>query len=319
MPAIYDLKPTFLNVPPFTFGQGTQDIIDALIFEADQLQADSLTAAYDIYNIEAEAVGCSVLRDPRLPMPEIERPIISSLDALEDLGRIEGTAGRMEIFVQGAVHMLQRYGGRIPVRGGVSGPFTMATRIYPKDTLLMETVMNPEKTIPLLRFCTNTIKTYAKAFADTGSGVVVFDSFVSPPMLSPEIYRDLVLPFHREIFQFLENLGVEQRTLIIGGDTLPLIPEIFSTGATQFLLDFTIPLEAARDVLQEYPDRVFRVNLPPSAFRPQYSGDLSDIVNRTLQSLKDCPNLIMGTGILPIDALPERILAAKRQIIEFYN
>ncbi len=319
MPAIYDLKPSLLNVPAHTFGQEPQEIIDALIYEADQLQADSLTAAYDIYNIEAEAVGCSVLRDPKMPMPEIERPIISSLDALETLGRLEGTAGRMEIFIQGAMHVLQSYGGRIPVRGGVSGPFTMAARIYPKDALLLETVMNPEKIIPLLEFCTHTIKVYAKAFADAGAGVVVFDSFVSPPMLSPDIYRDLVLPFHREIFHFLKYLGVKQRTLIIGGDTLPLIPDMISTGATQFLIDFTIPLEEARKVLQNYPDRVFRVNLPPSAFGPDHSGELSNIVNRTLQSLKDCPNLILGTGILPGDALPERILAAKKQMIEFYS
>ena len=319
MPAIYDLKPSFLKMPPYTFGQNKQDIIDALLYEADQLQADSLTAAYDIYNIEAEAVGASVLRDPKMPMPEIAGPILSSMEELDELEAIDATAGRMEIFIQAALHVLQRYGSNIPVRGGVSGPFTMATRIYPKDTLLLDTVMDPVKIFPLLRFCTDTIKIYAKALAETGAGVVVFDSFVSPPMLSPEIYRDLVLPFHREIFQFLESLGVNQRTLIIGGNTLPIISDVVSTGATQFLLDFSIPLEAARDCLQEYPDRVFRVNLPPSAFRAQYAGDLKDVVNRTLQSLKDCQNLIMGTGILPADALPGRILAARKQIIEFYN
>jgi uroporphyrinogen decarboxylase len=317
MPAIYDLKPAFLQAAPHTFGQKKQDIIDALIFEAEQLEADSLTAAYDIYNIEAEAVGCSVLRDPNILMPEIEIPIFGSLSELDDLKVPEGISGRMDIFILAAANMLQRYEGSIPVRGGISGPFTMATKICPKEALLMETVTNPEKLIPLLRFCTETIKIYAKAFADIGAGVVVFDSFVSPPMLSPQTYHELILPFHRDIFQSLESLGVLQRTLIIGGNTLPILHDIISTGATQFLLDFTIPLEAIKTTLQEYPDIVFRVNLPPSLFTSRNTSELEDIINKTLISLKNHQNLIIGTGILPLNVPPANILSAKKQIENF--
>ncbi len=317
MPAIYDLKPAFLQAAPHTFGQKKQDIIDALIYEAERLEADSLTAAYDIYNIEAEAVGCSVLRDPKILMPEIESPLLSTLSELDNLEVPDRISGRMEIFILAAANMLKRYEGSIPVRGGISGPFTMATRIYPKEALLMETVTNPEKLIPLLRFCTETIKIYAKAFADIGAGVVVFDSFASPPMLSPQTYHELILPFHRDIFQSLEGLGVLQRTLIIGGNTLPIIHDIISTGATQFLLDFTIPMEAIKTVLQEYPDIVFRVNLPPSPFISQNKGDLEDIINKTMISLKNHQNLIIGTGILPPNVPPANILSAKKQIENF--
>jgi uroporphyrinogen decarboxylase len=319
MPAIYDLKPAFLQADPFTFGRKKQDIIDALTFEAEELEADSLTAAYDIYNIEAEAVGCSVLRDPNIMMPEIESPIlgsISELDKLEVPGRI---SGRMEIFISAAASMLQRHEGSIPVRGGISGPFTMASKICPKETVLMETLTDPEKLIPLLGFCTEVIKIYAKAFADIGAGVVVFDSFASPPMLSPQSYKELILPFHRDIFSSFANLGVLQRTLIIGGNTLPILHDMTSTGATQFLLDFTIPLEAIKSVLQEYPETVFRVNLPPSAFTSQHTGELEDIIKKTLNSLAYHKNLIVGTGILPPNVPPVNILFAKKQIVNFYN
>jgi uroporphyrinogen decarboxylase len=319
IPAIYDLKPAFLQTAPHTFGQKQQDIIDALIFEAEQLEADALTAAYDIYNIEAEAVGCSVLRNPEIFMPEIERPLISSLTELDKLEIPGGISGRMEVFIQASEYLLQKYEGSVPVRGGISGPFTMATKIFPKESILMETVMNPEKLIPLLRFCSETIKIYAKAFADIGAGVIVFDSFVSPPMLSPQTYHDLILPFHRDIFHFLKRLGVLQRTLIIGGNTLPIIHDIISSGATQFLLDFTMPLETIKNVLQEYPDSIFRVNLPPSAFISRDTSELKDIILKTLESLKYHKNLIIGTGILPPNVPPANILSAKNQIANFYN
>jgi len=319
MPAIYDLKPTFLQLPPHTFGQKKQDLTDALVFETEQLEADSLTAGYDIYNIEAEAVGCSVIRDPKILMPEIEKPIINTLSELENLKVPVAICGRMGIFSEAAVFLLQKYDRSIPVRGGISGPFTMATKIFPKEALLLETVMNPEKLLPLLRFCTETIKIYAKAFADIGAGVVVFDSFASPPMLSPQTYQELVLPFHRDIFIFLEHLGVHQRTLIIGGNTLPILHDIISTGATQFLLDFTIPVEAIKNVLQEFPDTAFRVNLPPSAFTSPNTAELKEIINKTLNSLKYYKNLIIGTGILPPDVPPANVLFAKKQIVNFYN
>ncbi len=42
--------------------------------------------------------------------------------------------------------------------------------------------------------------------------------------------HELILPFHRDIFQSLEGLGVLQRTLIIGGNTLLIIRDIIGTG-----------------------------------------------------------------------------------------
>jgi len=252
-------------------------------------------------------------------MPEIELPLLGSLSELDKLEVLAGISGRMEIFISAAENMLQRYECSIPVRGGISGPFTMASKICPKETVLMETLTDPEKLIPLLCFCTEVIKIYAKAFADIGAGVVVFDSFASPPMLSPQTYKELILPLHRDIFRSLNNLGIMQRSLIIGGNTLPILHDMTSSGATQFLLDFTIPMEAIKSVLQEYPDTVFRVNLPPSAFTSQHMGELEDIINKTLNSIASHKNLIIGTGILPPNVPPANILSAKKQIVNFYN
>lgn len=319
MPAIYDLKPTFVHATSHTFGQTEQDIINALVFEAEQLKADSLTAAYDIYNIEAEALGCSVLRDPNIWMPEIVTPLLSTIGEYEKISDLKSTRGRMGIFLLAAENILQKYGADIPVRGGISGPFSMATKIVPKEELLMATVTNPEGVVPLLDICTQTIKTYAKAFADIGAGVVVFDSFVSPPMLSPQAYHDLVLPFHKEIFQSLENQGVHQRTLIIGGNTTPILHDVISTGATQFLLDFSIPIEEIRNILQEFPETVFRVNLSPFPFTTRNSVELKKTITSFLNSFKDYQNLIIGTGILPPNVPSSNILAARNQIVNFYS
>lgn len=318
MPAIYDLKPALIHAPAHTFAQHEGELIRALSFEAEELDADALTVAYDIYNIEAEAVGCTVLRNPQIHMPEIKAPLIHALSEIGQLQEIQKITGRMGLFIQATEKILKRYGDRLPVRGGISGPFSMATKIYPRDALLLETVIDPESVKGLLRYCTDVIKLYASAYAGIGAGVIVFDSFVAPPMIAPDFYHSVVLPFHREIFSFLKESDVLQRTLIVGGNTLPLIEDFISTGATQFLLDFNIPVEKIKPVLQQYPDTLFRVNLSPLHFTHNRE-DLQRVVYDLLRSLSTCRNLIIGTGILPPDVPPSNILAAKEAIVSFYK
>ncbi len=319
MPAIYDLKPSLIQSPSHLFGQDEEGIIRALSYEAEQFKADSLTCAYDIYNIEAEAAGGIISRDPTIHMPEIAGPLIRSLDKINTLPELEKLSGRMSIFVNAAKSIQQKYGDIIPVRGGLSGPFSMATKIYPEEELLMETYINPEGVLKLLRYCTDIIKLYAEAFVQVEVGVILFDSYVAPPMISPQTYRDLILPFHREIFSMLEDKGILQRTLIVGGNTLPLVEDFISTGATQFLLDYNIPLEDIKAVLQDKPSTIFRVNLSPQLFINKNTEKLISVINNTLNTLRDCKNLIIGTGILPPNAQVTSLITAKETIVNFYK
>jgi hypothetical protein len=98
-----------------------------------------------------------------------------------------------------------------------------------------------------------------------------------------------------------------------------MLQDMISTGATQFLLDFTIPLDRINTVLQEFKDRVFRVNLPPAPFGSPNTGAFRDIINKTLNTLKYHKNLIIGTGILPPGIPADNILSAKKLIVDFYN
>jgi len=318
MPAIYDLKPVLINAPLHTFGQNEEELFQALRYEVEELELESLTVGYDIYNIEAEAVGCKISNDPDIGMPEVAAALIHSLDELEQLKALDKIGGRMSLFAKATRKAQYLFGDILPVRGGISGPFSMAAKIYPQDNLLMETMINPEGVFELLKYCTAVIKLYLKALIETGAGMVVFDSFVSPPMLSPESYHNLVLPFHKELFKILAENNILQRTLIVGGNTTSLIPDFVETGATQLLLDFTISLEESKEILQEYKNMVFRVNLPPALFVEEDFSALKSYLLTVLKSLKDCPNLIIGTGILPPNTKPSNIIESKKVLDDFY-
>jgi len=319
MPAIYDLKPVLINAPLHTFGQDEDQLIRALDYEVEQLKLESLTVAYDIYNIEAEAVGCKISHEPSIGMPEIEAPLIHSLSEINKLEDFTEISGRMPLFVNATEKVQKQYGSVLPVRAGISGPFSMAAKIFPQNNLLMETMLNPERVSELLKYCTKIIKLYTEAYLITGAGIIIFDSFVSPPMISPESYRQLVLPFHKELFTMLRENDILQRTFIVGGNTTSLIPDFVKTGATQLLLDFTIPLEESKEVLQEYNEMVFRINLPPALFINQNISEIKNYTFNVLKTLRDCKNLIIGTGVLPPNVPPQYILKTKEFIVDFYN
>lgn len=319
-PALYDYKAASARVPAHEFGTEDGRLDAAFRAEVEQLSAEALTSAYDIYNIEAEALGARLIRDSGIGMPEVEAPLFSTAaEAAERFPEVSLSSGRMGLFIEAARRAVGAYGDRIPVRGGISGPFSMASKVADRERLLMDTVMDPEPVVALLQKCNDLAVRYALAFAGAGAGVAVFDSFVAPPMLSPELYREVVFPFHRALFTALRERGVGWRALIAGGNTLPLLPDFVKTGANQLLLDFTIPVPAMAEALDAYPGILFRVNLPPALLA---SGSEAEVVSATealLRALKGRHNLILGTGILPPSTPPANILAAHRTLIRFYG
>jgi len=316
-PAIYDLKPRFCNVPPHLFGQNKKEIVKAIENEIKIFDADIITCAYDIYNIEAEAVGCNIKRQKSIVMPEIETPLIFSLSEVDNLEPITHPRGRMEIFIEAAKTINERYGDKIWVRGGVVGPFSMAGGIYPKDKLLINTIMNPEGIKKLLQYCTYCIKIYIKGFLDNGIDVVIFDSLISPPMLSPKIYESLVFPFHVEIFTFITANGSKLRPFIVGGNTLSIMETLTKTGANQFLIDYNVPLGEGKNILEKY-NFAFRLSLPPSLISDNKPNIIAEEVKKIFATIGHHNNLIIGSGILPLHTPFENVLKVKEIIHEFY-
>lgn len=311
LPAIYDYKATLAGADLHLFGQSEAEMESALGLEVEDLNVEMLTSAYDIYNVEAEAVGGLVIRDPVIGMPDIRNPVIQTLGEVRNLEVPECMSGRMDLFVRAAKSAELLYGRTIPVRGGLSGPFSMASKIFPREELLMETLMNPNGVSTLLRFCTNVIKVYLDGFLKLGLGAAIFDSFIAPPMLSPDLYTELVLPLHQELFEAQKSHGIALRTLIAGGNTLPLLPALSRCGANQLLLDYNIPLKQVDEVLTTYPEILFRVNLSPALFLTS-PEEIRNKVMHILSVVGERKNLILGTGIL-IPGTPKRNIQAARQ------
>jgi uroporphyrinogen decarboxylase len=282
--------------------------------EVEELGSEVLISGYDIYNIEAEALGATLIRDEQLGMPDIQKPILRTADGFSELPNLVAPAGRMSLFVNAAKIAVDRWGNTIPVHGAISGPFSIAAKLFSHDDLIMGCILNPDKIKDLLSRCTQTAIVYAKAFLSVGAQVIVFDSFVAPPMLSPELYGEIVLPFHKELFGFLKQHGVTWRPLIVGGDTRLIIPQLIESGANQLLIDYSVPPKEVADILDKFPDTLFRYNLSPLLMQ---SPKVDIVINGAAEVagyLKGKRNLIMGTAVLSVNTPLANIVAARKEL-----
>ena len=315
LPAIYDYKAALAEQPAHCFGQRIDEIKTAIKREVESIQGDALTIGYDIYNVEAEAAGCRVLRDASLPMPQIEEPLLPDLEPADQLfTEIPRIAGRMPLFLEAAAWAVAEYGRDIPVRGAVSGPFSMAAAVCNRSALLTAVAEKPECLPGLLSWCTQWIMLYAEAFVRVGAEVIVFDSFASPPLISPRSYKELVLPFHQCLFHKLEEWGIKNRALIMGGNTISLLPVLMQSGANQFLLDFNIPLAKIREALLTFP-AFFRVNLSPKVIAEESRETVARETRTVMEAVHGCTNYLLGTGILPYHT-PLANIRQIRQVLE---
>lgn len=60
MPAVYEHKAWFIGDTPSNVSRDTDLFTKAVFSEFEQLGPDALTIGIDVYNLEAEAAGCSV-------------------------------------------------------------------------------------------------------------------------------------------------------------------------------------------------------------------------------------------------------------------
>lgn len=312
-PGIYDYKATFSSTPPHLFGQDREELVAALKAEIAQVQADMVICAYDIYNVEAEALGCSVIRTPG-QFPSLAAPLLDS-PSPSGLAPMKEPQHRVALYLAVTEVIHRSHGQQVQVFGAVSGPFSLAGRLYPQERLLMDCLDNPEGIHELMRYCTKTIRMIVTCYAERGIPVAVFDSLAGPPLVSPDIYEGLILPYHQSIFRRLIDWGIAIRPLIIGGDTSALLGLYPRSGANLLLLDYAIELNRLPVVLETPGACAWRINLSPQLVAEHTPQQIGHATRKILALAQQYGNVIVGTGILPLNTPLSHIQAVRDTIV----
>jgi uroporphyrinogen decarboxylase len=223
--------------------------------------------------------------------------------------------GRMPICLEAGLRIQERFGRDMIVRGALSAPFSIACELVGAEQLLIAMIDDPEWVSRLLAVTSEIVISYGRAFIERGLGVIIFDSHASPPLVSPGLYRKIVLPpTSAVIHYFRHELGVPLVPYILGGDTACLLDSILETGTNNILCDFRANLATFIDLLRGRPV-LLRANLDPRFLLAASAEEIKTKVREVLTIGRRHPGFMLGTGILPYDLPPEKVIAV-RDVLE---
>jgi uroporphyrinogen decarboxylase len=223
--------------------------------------------------------------------PAIENPIASEAD-VERLRPVE--PGRDLKAVLDAIRAV-KLEIQVPLIGFAGAPFTLASylveggpsRDYAKTRALMKTSAWPR----LMEKLAGAVAAHLNAQADAGADVVqLFDSWVGA--LSPEEYREFILPYSKSIFS-----GLRVPSIHFGTNTAPLLELMREAGGTAIGVDWRIPLDEAWKRLDGV---AVQGNLDPSALagpRGDLLRQVDDVLARA--NRRDGHIFNLGHGVLP--------------------
>ena len=267
---------------------------DALTFARVQLlvseyyRLDAPTTFWDVYNIEAEALGQKVAYDPEgIPDADRTRPLISEPS---DLDRIippdPHTSGRMP-WVLKVNQTFMEITGRLE-RAYFTAPYSLAVNIRGYENIVNDMFERPNFVHRLFTFlCDDVLSPFIEAMRhDIGIPDLLMDgrdAWASPPMITLDMMDEYVVAYTERLRR---NLGNNVVTRGNWGDAKSLDPERF----------FSQKLKCSPGTLSVLDPDLYEVG-------PQRVKAFADKNKALIAAGVDATLLQVG----PLDAIVERI------------
>ena len=316
VPAIYEHKGALIGKSPSEICRNADYLYAGLMKELETYDPDMLVIGIDVYNVEAEALGCKVVYfEDSNDCPGIVEPIVDSPAALDKLGVPDPErASRMPLYLEVAERLYRDIGQSVIVRGAVTGPYSMAAELIGAEKFVLLTIDDPSFARQVIDFCARVTVEFGKAFLRRGVEPILFDSRATPTLASPRVVKSLLLPVYRDyVLPELKAAGGRFLPLIIGGNTTSIIDDLIATGATQFLSDY--PANLAKWRQKALPARVpVRANVDALLVN---RGPAAAVRRQAVEILRDChdhPGFLLGCGVVAYDGVPEYVHAIRHAL-----
>ena len=293
------------SLPEYRALRGDGSILDA-IHDA-QLAAEITLQPVRRYGVDAAilfsdivvpaaAIGFGVDVRPGLG-PVVSEPFRSSAD----LARLRPFEPDVDApYVTETVRHVVKELGATPLIGFAGAPFTVASYLIegrPSRTYgLTKAMMHGDTDLwrqLLDRLADMAIASLLSQVEAGASAIQLFDSWAGA--LSPDVYRELVMPASAKVLAALESTGVPR--IHFGVGTGELLPLMGAAGADVVGVDWRVPLDVARDRL---PGKAVQGNLDPAVCLAPWAV-VADRTRDVLRRNAGRPGHIfnLGHGVLP--------------------
>ncbi len=198
--------------------------------------------------VEAEALGCTIKQGDLISQPSVQKHPVSDKKSLENLAVPNPEKDKRMPVIGTAVSMLKEWtDDKIPIIGGVVGPFTLAGHLRGIGDLLLDFFDNPGFVEEILDFSKEVCISFSNYLEDQGAdSITIIDPSATTELIGPEDFKRLVAPRIEDIIKTLKTPAV----LHICGDTTAILDAMEKTGARGISIDHLVDIETAKTYLK---------------------------------------------------------------------
>ncbi len=242
-------------------------------------------------------------------------PIVKDRSDLDKLRRFDPRmeGGRIADRIKAVELYKKECGNEIPIMGWVEGPLAETADLHGVTQTMMDTILEPEFIDDLMDICVEQAIRCGIEQIKSGAHIIgVGDAVAS--LVSPEYYRDHVLPREQKLFGEFRKRGAYTR-LHICGDINRLLPYIHQSGADIIDIDWMVDLKKVTEI---FPSNVF----PCGNFDP-VSVLMKGTIDEIKGAVKNCldmsdERLIVMPGCeVPVDTPHDNLKAVTEALYEY--
>lgn len=316
-PVVYEHAAAFIDESPYRVSRDADLLFRAHAAAYEFYGHSPIAVGIDVYNVEAEAYGATVLEVGKWEVPSVERPLVDSSEKIPSLADWDPVSeSRFGLAFTAAARLKDRWPDA-DVRIPVGGPFSIAATLLGLDNLLCESLVNPEGVCFALEFLARKQVHVVREAASRGFGAVLFDSASTPPLLSPASFRDLVAPALRLFRDGVVDL-IGAPSFVMGGDTVLILEQLLDLEPGFLICPAETDQLIFMEKMRKRSDIQVRLNMSVSAVVAEDETiaiqELDRVISIAQKTAAPPRPLLVGTGVLPVDADPRRIVRLKDHV-----
>ena len=193
---------------------------------------------------EAAAMGCEIDWGAEDQMPTVRSHPFTDPDSILIPGDFLHKPSILA--ATEAIRILKKkYGKEAAILGKVMGPWTLSYHLHGLQNFLIQTITTPEVVRGFLNALKEVTLLFARAQLEAGADLLCLADHATGDLVSPECYRDFLLPVHQEIAGRLSCPII----LHICGDTTNRLEYIAHTGFAAFHFDSKVKTKVARQIV----------------------------------------------------------------------
>lgn len=318
-PVVYEHAAAFTDSTVYQVSRSAELLARAHGAAYEYYRHRPVTVGIDVYNLEAEAYGARVVDTGGMDVPSIAEPIIGSaaeIAGLPDWDIVRGS--RFGLAFEAAGALRERY-PEADVRIPLSGPFSIAAALLGFDNLLCEVFTDPETVRAALLRLADKQAAVAAAAAERGFGVSFFESAAAPPLLSPDLFREVELPALRRWCDLARAALGTAPGLIVGGDTYPVLEDLLSLAPGFLICPGETDQRAFMEALRDRPELGVRINMRVSVLvngsdeEVRQEADRLAVLGR--ETAAEGRPVLIGSGVLPVEADRRRVRRLEEYLV----